>query len=141
MLYLFDGKDALEKGGMQEALDHLIGASVEPLIAVFLISGEEDARQSQEQAEAYNKMIVTELVPKVDEHYRTIPSAVARAAAGQAGGAEAALSSAFKHPEVFARVGSQAATMMTAAEYSDMIHGADEQPRSEERRVGKECRL
>jgi len=128
VLYVFEGKEALEKGGMKDALDNLLGSTVEPLIAVFLIAGDESQRRGPKEVQAYTSMIVTEMIPKVDAKYRTIASPAARAAVGQAGGAEAALSCAFGHPEVFGRVGSEAATMMTTSDLSPLIPGADQKP-------------
>jgi len=128
VIYLHDGKDALDQGGMKNALDHLIGATVEPLIAVFVIPDPENTDRDLGQVETYTEMVATELVPKIDERYRTIPRASARAVAGAAGGADAALFGVFKHPEMFARVASQSATMMDAAEYEGVIRSADEQP-------------
>lgn len=128
VLYVHEGKQALEEGGLKDALDRLIGATVEPLIAVFVMPEENARPEEPEGAEKYATMVVDELVPKVDGRYRTTPDASARGSAGAGGGASAALYSGFKHPGVFSRIGSQGAILMSAAEFEGMIRTAEENP-------------
>jgi len=126
-LYVHNGKEALEDGRMQHALDHLLGREVEPVIAVFVIPEEENPRRDLGDVEGYAKMIVEELVPKIDAQYRTVDDPLARATVGSGRGADAALYSSFKYPQVFARVAAQSATT-GADELREMARSADEQP-------------
>jgi len=127
VLYVHGGKSALEDGKMKNALDQLIGKTVEPLIAVFVIPDEEDPRRDLGDVEKYSEMVVTELVPLIDERYRTNRDPMGRASVGASGGANAALFSTFKYPDLFARVGSQSATF-GAEDIEEVIRNADEQP-------------
>ncbi len=105
VLYFHGGGDALEAGAMKNGLDNLIGDSVAPVIAVFVIADPENPSRDLGQVEPYTKMVVEELVPKIDETFRTIPEPMARAAVGAAGAGDVALHAAFNHPDLFARVG------------------------------------
>jgi enterochelin esterase-like enzyme len=80
-----------------------------------------------QDVEKYSEMVVTELIPLIDERYRTVPDPMGRASVGASSGANAALFSTFKHPDLFGRVGSQSATF-DAKEIEEMIGNADEQP-------------
>jgi enterochelin esterase-like enzyme/outer membrane protein assembly factor BamB len=110
VLYVHNGNDALENGSLKNALDHLIGESVAPAIAVFVLTAGEDPRADLRQREPYAKMLVDELVPLIDEKFRTIPDSRNRATVGSGQGANIALFTAFNHADVFGRVGVQSAT-------------------------------
>ena len=103
-LYVHDGQDALEKGDFKNALDELIGESVTPLIAVFVVP-DPDKERGELRDPNYSKMLVEELVPLIDGRYRTIDRPMARGTAGFVGGGDFSLSLAFGSPETFARVG------------------------------------
>jgi len=98
------------------------------LIAVFIIPGGENPDRELGDVEKQTAMVAGELIPKIDAKYLTIPKAEARGAIGAAGGAEAALFGAFKHPDLFGRVGSQSATMMQASDFDTLIRGAGGRP-------------
>ncbi|HEY3176752.1 MAG TPA: PQQ-binding-like beta-propeller repeat protein [Candidatus Polarisedimenticolia bacterium] len=127
-LYVHDGKDALEKGGMKNMLDAVIGKEAEPLIGVFILPDPENPQGEMWQIDPYVEMVVTDLVPKVDERYRTVRQPQARATAGAGGGANAALACVLKHPEVFQRLGSQSAWVLGRADYEGQIPTAEKQP-------------
>jgi len=128
VVYVHDGKEALENGRMKNALDHLIGTSVAPLIAVFVIPDEEDPRKDLNDMESYSEMVVNELVPAVDARFLTIDDPMARGVAGAGRGANIALYLAFKHPEVFRRVGGQSATMGAEELEDELARGAGDLP-------------
>jgi enterochelin esterase family protein len=128
LLFVHDGQDALDQGSMKNALDQLVGVTVQPLIAVFMIPDPNDKELNQGQFDKYTEMLVTELIPKLDAKYRTIKEPSSRAAFGAADGANAALFSVLGHPETFGRLGAQSATIMTAAEYNKQLPGAEAQP-------------
>lgn len=103
-LYVHEGQDALDKGDFKNALDELIGESVTPLITVFIVPDPEKERGELRDPN-YKKMLLEELVPLIDERYRTIDSPMARATAGFVGGGDFSMSLAFSAPDTFARVG------------------------------------
>ena len=122
-VYVHGGDDALTKGRMQHALDNLLGRTVEPLIAVFILPEEGETPPAEDAAGGYVKMVADELVPAVDSRYRTRTSPNSRASFGAGSGANAALEAALKRPDVFRRVASQSATMMLGQEYGRMLPG------------------
>ena len=103
-LYVHEGQEALDKGDLKNALDQVIGETVIPLIAIFVVPDPEK-EHGELRDPAYTKMVLDELVPLIDERYRTIDEPMARATAGFAGGGDFSLSLAFKAPDKFARVG------------------------------------
>ncbi len=127
VLYVHNGQEALDQGMMKNALDQLIGASVDSVIAVFVLADEENPRRDLGEAESYGEMIVQELVPKIDAQFRTVDDPMARATVGAGRGGNVALYTAFKYPEVFGRVGAQSATM-GAEEMREMGISAEEKP-------------
>ena len=102
-VYVYGGGEALEEGGMKNALDHLIGRKIDPLIAVF-VKADDGATYD---ADSYNKMVLTELIPLIDDRYRTLADAHHRGVMGSGSGAATALYGSFQHPDIFGRVGSQ----------------------------------
>ncbi|HET6372369.1 MAG TPA: PQQ-binding-like beta-propeller repeat protein [Candidatus Polarisedimenticolia bacterium] len=127
-LYVHDGKDALEKGEMKNALDALIGSKAEPVIAVFVHPDPNNPQGEFWRIDPYVEMVVTDLVPKIDETYRTVRQPWARASAGAGGGANEALACVLKHPDVFQRLGSQSAFVLARSDYEGQIPAADKQP-------------
>jgi enterochelin esterase-like enzyme len=114
VIYVLNGKDALEDGKMKQALDHLIGAVVEPVVAVFVTADEDNPPRSPEAMGLYVDMLTGELIPRVDKAFLTEPSALRRAIVGSGRAGNLALMASFKHPDLFARVGAQSATMGTS---------------------------
>ena len=126
VLYVHNGKDALENGHMKNALDQLIGDSVEPLIAVFIVPDEENPRSNG--GPRYDEMVLKELVPMVDTDFRTIQEADARASVGSGNAARGALNLAFHNPDVFGRVAGQSAIPFGSAPFGEVVFDAQTRP-------------
>jgi enterochelin esterase-like enzyme/outer membrane protein assembly factor BamB len=127
VIYVHGGRAALAHGNLKDALDELIGASVEPLIAVFVLEDEEDPRGDLYH-DAYAEMVVNELVPKIDAEYRTIDDPRARASVGAGRGAgEVAVTGAFGHPGLFGRTAGQSTTL-SLRDLEGLERGAEELP-------------
>lgn len=105
VVYVFGGDDALEKGRLKDALDHLTGDRVRPVLAVFVLSDPQKPDRGPQGSQRLTRMVVEELVSLVDGKYRTAAEPMARAVVGAGGAADVALATAFAHPDVFARVG------------------------------------
>ena len=124
--YVHGGKDALEQGSAQAALDNLIGGSVAPLIAVFILPAEgEEGRRGP--GPEYGEIVAKELIPLIDEKFRTVDDRMARASIGTGGAAGSALMVAFGTTELFGKVASQSATLMTPDRVAAMLVPADQQ--------------
>jgi len=118
VLYVLDGKDALEAGKMKQALDYLIGAAVEPVVGVFVTADEENPPRGPEAMGLYVDMLANELIPRVDKAFHTDPSSLRRAIVGAGGAGNLALMASFKHSDRFSRVGAQSA-MMDVSDFAD----------------------
>ena len=126
VLYFLRGEEVLDKGAFKNTLDNLIGKTVEPLIAVLVVSVGENPREDIGEDDSFVEMISTELVPMIDDRYRTIQNPNARAVAGTGSAADTALAAAFQHPELYGRIG---AIWPVLFEYdSSLISNADEVP-------------
>ena len=126
-VYVHGGKDALEQGQMKNALDNLIGDSVEPMIAVFIM--QEEGENAGMRPDAYVQMIVDTLVPLIDERYPTRAEASGRATIGAGNGGRMAMMAAIGHSDVFGRMGSQSAVLF-GMNVGDMLSNAAEKPLS-----------
>ncbi len=125
VVYVTDGKEALEDASMKTVFDNLIGTVVEPLIAVFVM--EEDAVSN---VDPYMERLISEVVSRVDERFLTIPEAHGRAVVGVGSGGAAAVYAAFKHSDTFGLVGSQSPMwfVQTEAPIREAIRNATEGP-------------
>lgn len=122
--YVHAGKEALEQGSMKNSLDQLIGKRIDPLIAVFIYIDEENRR---DLGEGYLEMVISELVPLIDERFKTIPDPPARASIGAGGAGRVAVVSAFEHSDIFGRIGGHSA-IVGADDIREAVRGAGEQP-------------
>ena len=98
LLVVNHGDGHLLGGLMNNVLDNMVGTSVEPLIALFVprVAGPEFGGAL---ADSYNRFLVEELLPHIDQHYRT--DGERRAIMGNGSAAVAALYAALKHQDVF----------------------------------------
>ncbi len=102
-IYFIGGQNYLEKTKVNFMVDNLIAAKrILPLLMVFLPP--QDYSSDYQLNKYYVEYISQELVPKVDERYRTIGSPQSRAIAGAALGGRLAVSAASIHSEVWGSV-------------------------------------
>ena len=116
VVYVPGGKDAIEQGGLPNVLDQLIGAQAPSMVVVFVHPQPPPppgTRPSDDQGQKLSESLAEEVVPFVDGRYRTRTERGARAlVAGGFAGYEA-LDAAFRRPDVFGRVSTQSAFMLT----------------------------
>ena len=117
-IYVLNGKAALEDGKMKQALDHLIGNAIEPVVGVFVQDQEDNPRRSPEAMALYVDMLAGELLPRVEKAFHTEPVPLRRAIVGAGRAGNMALMASFKRPDLFARVGVQSA-MMGVSDFAD----------------------
>lgn len=110
LLLVNEGEEWLQFGNMPNSLNNLIGSEVRPVIVAFVNSLGFAVSQGELGGAGradYARMLVEELVPRIDAEYRTIAEREARAVMGYAMGAFAALNAGLQHPDVFGHVGMQ----------------------------------
>lgn len=125
VVYVQNGKEALEAGSYQAALDNLIGDSVAPLIAVFI---DPPAGPRRGPDPNYPKMLTEEIVPKIDSTYRTVAGRMGRAAVGAGGGADVAYTVSFNFPDLFGKVGGQGLSLLDPNVLTSIVPSAAERP-------------
>ncbi len=106
VLYLVHGKDSTDSQwmnlGVPAALDRLVAAGELP---PFIVVMPRDRVWAEPIADNFGQALVEELVPWVDEHYRTHAERQFRAIGGLSRGGAWALHIGFSHPELFGAVG------------------------------------
>jgi predicted alpha/beta superfamily hydrolase len=115
---LFDPETSFIKGNywrMGETADSLVEAgAIEPLIIVGIYNAGvkrvdeytpvEDKRLGGGHADAYGRMLVEELKPFIDAHYRTLPGAECCGMGGSSLGGLVTLYLGLRYPTVFSRL-------------------------------------
>lgn len=106
VLYLIHGKsfthDQWERIGVDELADQLIGAGE---IAPFIIVMPRDRIWVEPSEDQFGEAIINELIPWIDENYRTLPAREYRAIGGLSRGAAWAVHLGLGHWELFSAVG------------------------------------
>ena len=121
--YVHGGQSAREQGLLPNSLDNLIGSRIRPILVVFIDSVRPQA------GEPYLKMINEELIPLVDETYRTVTEASGRAHVGMGPAAFTALFCALKQPGVADLAASQSSFLFgpSMGQMREIL--ADQEPR------------
>lgn len=109
VIYAHYGQDAVDKMHLPQIMDRMIGGKMKPVIGVFIhLNADNGYREiSGELKEKYMDMVVEELVPYIDQHYRTIARADQRVSMGQSAAGFLSILMALKYPQVWGGVGSQ----------------------------------
>jgi enterochelin esterase-like enzyme/outer membrane protein assembly factor BamB len=133
-VYVPGGKDAIEQGGLPNALDHVI-AGGRPMIVVFvhpLPPPPPGTQAPDDQLQRLSECLADEIVPFVDGKYRTKAERGGRATVGGGFAGYEALDAAFRRPDVFGRVSTQSAFMLTEglAELKKLVEKATSAPES-----------
>lgn len=130
--YVLGGNLAREFGLVPRSLDNLVGRSVAPLVAAFVgdIDWGAAKPKDDEAAQAEAEFLAKEVVPAVDEHFRTRGEPTSRAAVGCGFDGWTAAYAAFHFPEVFGAVGTQSLFMLSEGEteLQKEVRTADERP-------------
>jgi enterochelin esterase family protein len=105
-LYLLDGTDYRDFARAHVVAANLVAAgTLRPLLLVLVPPV--DRRVEYERSEAFERFLVSELVPAVEARFPARRDPAGRGVMGVSLGAFAALSASARHPEVFGRCGAQ----------------------------------
>ena len=100
VMYVLDGANYVEKMDVPRILDRLIARKViPPLIAVFLEPG--DRQEEYTRNPRWRTFITSELVPQIDQRFRTFPAPDHRIILGSSLAAYGAVDLAVEFPSVF----------------------------------------
>jgi enterochelin esterase-like enzyme len=118
VLYLIHGQnynhDQWDRLGADEAADALISAGGLP---PFLIVLPRDRSWSQPTEDPFGQVVVEQLIPLMDEHYRTLPERANRAVGGLSRGAGWAIHLGLSHWELFGAIGAHSLPVFWADTY------------------------
>ncbi|MEX1248864.1 MAG: alpha/beta hydrolase-fold protein [Anaerolineales bacterium] len=107
VIYLIHGQtfndDQWDRLGADEAADALIAAGELPPFIIIMPA--DASHYTQPSANAFDEAIVAELLPWIDQNYRTIPDRQQRAVGGLSRGASWAIHLALTHPDLFGALG------------------------------------
>jgi enterochelin esterase-like enzyme len=108
VIYWLHGSGGNEAQGLAQAVSFqtaIVAGQVPPAIMVFPNGGSRtEYRDWREQNVMPETMIIRELIPYIDEHYRTKAAPFGRALEGMSMGGNGALKLALKYPEMFGSV-------------------------------------
>lgn len=121
--YVHGGALARGAGSLTHSLDNLIGDRVEPLIVVFI-----NRPPPFFGFEKYASMIADELIPFVDEKFRTVRSPVGRANVAAGPGGVAATICTLGHPKLFGKLALQSPWMVDTKAIDPLLKTAAERP-------------
>ena len=129
LLIVNNGIRAINLGMMDRTLDNLLGTSVAPIIVAFVGSLPIPDVYNESGFE-YTRMLVKELVPHLDENFRTIRQADARAIMGAFFAAQVSLYAALLHPDTFSKVAAQSVRLgpPVGDELLSLIRDREKQP-------------
>jgi enterochelin esterase-like enzyme len=135
VVYVPGGKDAIEQGGLPNVLDQLIGRSAPAMVVVFvhpLPPPPPGTRPPDDQVQKLSESLADEVAPFVDGRYRTRAERSGRALVASGFAGYEALDAAFRRPDVFGRVSTQSAFMLTEGlkELKALIEKAPAAPES-----------
>lgn len=116
VLFVNYGRGAKDFQAIPVTLDNLIAdKKITPTIAVFVEAPNSFQEYARNQKDQNARMFAEELVPTIDEKYRTLAKPEARAIMGGDEGGYAAYYIAFKNPDVFGNAASQSGHLMPNA--------------------------
>jgi enterochelin esterase family protein len=108
LLLIHDGEDWMENGGLANSLDHLVGKSVRPLVAVFIAPMDEWWFEAGGTGtDAYLEMLAREMLPALEKRYRLSRAPADRALLGMRSFGMTAAYGPLLFPQVFGKAGLQ----------------------------------
>jgi enterochelin esterase-like enzyme len=124
VVFVLDGGNYVERMRAPAVLDRLIaGKSIEPLVAVFVEPGERQEEYSRNPR--WRGFMATELVPLVDQRFRTFPAPEKRVILGSSFSAYGAVDLAVEHPSVFGLCAALAPPAQTPTVITNQTKGRD----------------
>ncbi|MCK7525738.1 MAG: alpha/beta hydrolase-fold protein [Ignavibacteriales bacterium] len=104
--YFQDGAEYISLGSAVKVIDNLIDSNkIKPLIAVFVTPNNRNEEYAFSKRNQYRLFFVNELVPYIDNNYKTITSPDNRLVLGDSFGGNISALISYNHPEVFGLCG------------------------------------
>jgi S-formylglutathione hydrolase FrmB len=110
---LFENETSWSERGGEQVLDDLLNqGQVGKFLVVLPDGGRDFYVDSMDGHERYEDFFIQELVPAIDQKYRTIPNAAARGISGSSMGGYGALHLGMRHPDVFGSASAHSAALL-----------------------------
>jgi S-formylglutathione hydrolase FrmB len=110
---LFENERSWSERGGKEILDGLLAkGQIGPFLMVMPDAGKTFYVNSFDGKVRYEDFFVQELVPYIDQHYRTVTDRAERGILGISMGGYGALHLAMRHPDIFGSVSAQSAALL-----------------------------
>ena len=104
--YFQDGGEYISLASAVKVIDNLIDSNkIKPLIGVFVTPNNRNEEYAYSKRNQYRLFFVNELVPYVDNNYKTIESPASRLVLGDSFGGNISALISYNHPEVFGLCG------------------------------------
>jgi len=114
VILFHDGSDYINLGNVCNILDYLIAEhQMSPVIAVFVPPVDRTAEYAGAKIDIFTAFIVNELMPVIDNRYKTSRDPSLRAIAGASDGGNISLYIGMKHPEMFGKIAAQSSDVQT----------------------------
>jgi len=117
--------------GLVESMDRMIAES---LISPFIIVLPFEARPDPPQTSRFPEVLTQDLIPWVDDHYRTLPDNHHRAIGGVSRGAAWAIKIGFEHRDYFSAIGAHSLPLFQA-DHANITTWVSQEPIEEQPRV------
>jgi len=115
LLLFHDGLDYLNLAATKNILDYLIATRmIRPVIALFVPPVEREAEYAGSKIDQFTAFITTELMPYIDNRYKTSKDPSQRATLGASNGGNIALYLSIKKPGSFGKAAAQSSNVIPA---------------------------
>lgn len=105
-IFVQDGQEYVSLGSAKNVLDNLIDAgSISEIVGIAIRPNDRNEEYAGSKRNQYRAFVVEELIPYVQENYRTIDAPAARAVIGTSYGANISAQIVAYHPEIVGKAG------------------------------------
>jgi len=115
VILFHDGPEYISLAAANNVLDYLIAHKmINPVIAVFVPPVDRQPEYAGTKIDLFTSFITTELMPVIDQKYRTSKHPAKRATLGASDGGNIALYLGVNKPEIFGRIAAQSSDVIPA---------------------------
>ena len=113
MILFHDGLEYVSLANANNVIDYLIWKRrIPPILAVFVPPVNRTQEYVSSQINQFSTFIVSELLPYIDQRYRTRRTPASRAVMGASNGGNISLWLGYNYPQVFGKVGAQSSNII-----------------------------
>jgi len=115
LVLIHDGLEYVSLANANNVLDYLIQEQrIDPMIAVFVPPVNRTEEYAGSQQNQFTTFIINELMPVIDQRYRTRRDPTQRALLGASNGGNISLWIGYSHPEQFGNIAAQSSNIQTS---------------------------